>query len=114
MHQINKRIEDDLHEYNGNEHLISVGEMKNTMEMISDRKSDGEGTLWSNHVIHAPDSFTVHLSIMATTTMVHGYNIQNLLEGTLISLPKNIHADICDSDNYGGICLCSCLTKIFE
>ncbi len=46
--------------------------------------------------------------------MVHGYNPQNLLVGTLISLPKNIHADICDSDNYHGICLYSCTTKIIE
>ncbi len=114
MHQINKRIEDDLHEYNGNEHLIYVGEMKKTIGMISDKKSDGEEKLWSNHVIHAPNSFTVHLSFMATAMMVHGYNPQNLLEGTLISLPKNIHADICNSDNYHGICLCSCLTKIIE
>ncbi len=113
MHQINKRIEDDLHEYNGNEHFISVGEMKKAIGMISDKKSDGEGKL-SNLVIHAPDSFTVHLSLMATSMMVHGYNPQNIWVGTLISLPKNIHADICDSDNYHGICLCSCLTKIIE
>ncbi len=114
MHQINKRIDDDLHEYNGNEHLVSVGEIKKAIEMISDKKSDGEGKLWSNHVIHAPDSFTVHLSLVAKAMMVHGYNPQNVLEGTPISLPKNIHADICDSDNYHGICLCSCLTKIIE
>ncbi len=69
--------------------------MMKAIGMISDKKSDGEGKLWFNHVIHAPDSFTVHLSLMATAMMVHGYNPQNLLIGTLISLPKNIHADIC-------------------
>ncbi len=42
MHQINKRIEDYLHEYNGNEHLISVGEMKKAIGIISDKKSNGE------------------------------------------------------------------------
>ncbi len=63
MHQINKRIEDDLHECNGIEQLISVGEMKKAIGMISDKKSDGDGKLLSNHVIHAPGSFTVHLSL---------------------------------------------------
>ncbi len=114
MHQINKRLDDNLHEYNGNEHLIYVGEIKKAIRMISDKKSDVEGKLWSNHVIHAPDSFTIHLFLMATAMMLHGYNPQNLLEETQISLPKNIHADICDSDNYRGICLRSCLTKIIE
>ncbi len=88
--------------------------MTKAIGMISDKKSDGEGKLSSNHVIHAPDSFIIHLSLMATAMMVHGYNPQNLLEGILISLPKNIHADICDSDNYREICVCSCLTKIIE
>ncbi len=48
--------------------------MKKAIGMISDKKSDDEGKLWSNHVIHAPYSFTVHLSLMATTMMLHGYN----------------------------------------
>ncbi len=114
MHQINKKIVDDLQEYNVNKHIISVCEMKKAKGMISDKKSDGEGKLWSNHVIHAPDSFIVYLSVMATEMMVHGYNLQNLLVGILIAMPKNFHADICDSDNYRGICLCSCITKTIE
>ncbi len=46
--------------------------MKKAIGIISDKKSDGEGKLWSNHVIHAPDSFTIHLSLMVTAIM--GYN----------------------------------------
>ncbi len=66
MHQINKRIKEYLQEYNGNELLIYVGEMKKVIGMIRDKKLDSEGKLLSNHVIHAPDSFTVHLSLVAT------------------------------------------------
>ncbi len=104
MHQIYKRIVDDLQEYNGNEQLISAGKMKKAIGMLHDNRSDGEGQLWSSHVIHAPDRFIVHLSLMTTAMMVHGYNSQNLLVGSLIPLPKNTHADICDSDNFCGIC----------
>ncbi len=49
-----------------------------------------------------------------TGIIVHGYNPTYLLLVTLISLPKDKHGNMCDSDNYRGICLCSCITKLFE
>ncbi len=38
--------------------------------MLRDKKSDGEKEFWLNHVIHAPVSFNVHLSLMATSMMI--------------------------------------------
>ncbi len=49
-----------------------------------------------------------------TGVITHGYNPIYLLTGTYVSLPKDTHGNICDSDNYKGICLCSCITKVLE
>ncbi len=49
-----------------------------------------------------------------TGIIVHGYNPPDLLLGTLISLPKDKHANMCDYDNYRRICICSCITKLLE
>ncbi len=60
-------------------------------------------------MLYSPDVFNVHLSMLATAMTVHGYNAEDLLFGTMISLPKDHKANVCDSNNYRGICLCSCI-----
>ncbi len=52
--------------------------------------------------------------MLLTGVITHGYNPIYLLTRTLVSLPKDTCGNICDSDNYRGICLCSCITKVLE
>ncbi len=42
--------------------------------------------LWSNHVLYSSDVFNVHISMLATAITVHGYNAEDLLIGTIVSL----------------------------
>ncbi len=86
--------------------IISAGEMKKAIGMLCEK-------LWSNHVIQY-DSCAVRLSLMKTAMLLHGYHPEDFLVGTLISLPTNTHGDICDSENYHGIYLCSYITNIIE
>ncbi len=58
--------------------------------------------------------FNVHLSMLATAMTVHGYNTDDLLFGTMISLLKVHKTNICDSNNYRGIFLFSCINKLLE
>ena len=44
---------------------------------------------------------------------VHGFTPADMC-GTLVYLHKDRDVDLCDSDNYRGICLCSCITKVYE
>ncbi len=86
-------------------------EIKDARQRLKKDKYDGVAGLWSNHVLYSPDVFNVHLSMLATAMTVHGYNVDDLLIGTMISLPKDHKAD---SNNYRGICLCSCINKLLE
>ncbi len=45
--------------------------------------------------------------------ITHGHNPIYLLNRTLVSLPKDTHLWF-NSDNYRGICLCSCIAKLLE
>ena len=65
-------------------------------------------------LVYAPDTLAIHLSILSTSMMVHGYNAEQLLLGTITSLPKDLRGDICDSNNYRGICLSSSINKMLE
>ncbi len=82
--------------------------------MLQDDKSDGDGVLWSNHITYAPASLSVHLSMLLTGIIIHGYNPNDLLIRTIIPLSMDKHGNICSSDNCIGICLCSCITKLLE
>ena len=77
-------------------------------------KTDGSKGLWSNHIIYAPHVINVHLSVVLTSMASHGYVAEELLLGTIVSLPKDNHGDLCSSDNYRGICLCSAINKLLE
>ncbi len=54
--------------------------------------------------IHQP-ACCVHLSMLLTGIIIHVYNPDDLLMGTIISLPKDKHGNMCTSDNYRGIYL---------
>ncbi len=114
LNSIKQKINHALCRYNGSEYIITVEETKKAISKLSGEKSDGDRQLWSNHIIYAPDQLIVHLSVLMTGIIVHGYNPTDLLLGTLISLPKDKHGNMCDSDNYSGICLCSCIMKLLE
>ncbi len=38
--------------------------MKKVISKLHGEKSDGDGQLWSNHIIYAPDELSVHLSVL--------------------------------------------------
>ncbi len=52
--------------------------------------------------------------MLITAMTVNGYNAEDLLIGTMISLLKDYKAYICDSNKDRGICLCSCINKLLE
>ncbi len=84
---IKENIRIDLQIYHSNEHVITVNGMKEAILMLQDNKSDGDGVLWLNHISYAPASLSVHLSMLITGNIIHVYNPDDLLMGTIISLP---------------------------
>ncbi len=103
LKSIKQKISQAVCRYKGREHIITVEDMKKAISKLDGENSDGDRQLWSNHIIYAPDELSVHLSVLMTGTIVHGYNTIDLLLGTLISLPKDKHGKMFDSDNCRGM-----------
>ncbi len=114
LFSIKKKIKEELLLYKDSEHIITVYEVRKAISKLCEDKSDGDGELWSNHVIYAPESLSIHISMLLTGVITHSYNPIYLLTGTLVSLTKDTRGNICDSDNYRGICVCSCIIKVLE
>ena len=111
---INNYISEELENYSGKEHCVTVPEVQRAVEKLKIDKSDGQKGLIYNHIKLAPPLFNIHVSLMMTGMTVHGFTPDDMIKGTLVCLPKDICGDICDSDNYRGICLCSSICKIYE
>ena len=56
----------------------------------------------------------MHLGILLTAMMVHGYTPDHMLSATISSIPKDEKGDLSDSENYKGIALTSCLCKTVD
>ncbi len=90
MMRIKHSIQKDLLKDNNTEDVVTVSEVVGATSTLQKNKSDGEAGLWSNHITYAPHRYRVHMSMLLTGLIVHGFNPRDLLIGTLFPLPKDI------------------------
>ena len=93
---------------------VSLSVIDNVISRIKAEKSDGDAGLWSNLVIHAPAIWKSLLGELIGSMITHGHYAENILLSTILSLQKNAQKDACDSNNYRGIALTSCINKIVD
>ena len=93
---------------------ISVDDIVKTLSMLKKGKSDGLRGTDSDHLIQCSHRFKVYLSLMITSMSTHGFTPTGLLEAVITSIPKDLRGDLCSSDNYRGVSLCSALCKIVD
>jgi hypothetical protein len=65
-------------------------------------------------LIYAPDDVLVHLSLLFTSMIRHGFSPTPFIKSTIVPIPKNVRKSTNDSSNYRGIALNSPLCKLFE
>ena len=76
------------------------------------RKSDG--VLDTDHLINSCPELHIHLSLLYTAIIYHGFPISQLVQSTILPIPKNSRKSLSDSSNFRGIALNSPLGKLFE
>ena len=77
-------------------------------------KSDGSRGLMSEHIKFACDGFFVHVALLYTGMIVHGFVPDDLRLSTIVPIPKGKNTNPTDSGNYRGIALGSLLGKVFD
>ena len=108
--KVNKSVlSDPLDDY-----TLCLDVVNKAVSKLKTEKQDGDKGLWSNLVINAPISWKNMLKALIESMIIHDHYAQELLLSTLSSLPKNNFGDLCDSDNYRGIALTSCLNKVID
>ena len=77
-------------------------------------KDDGQYGFKSDYLINGTDKLFTVLSIMFNVMLTHGFNPDDLLRSTIISIPKDSRGSLCSSDNYRGISLSNSICKLVD
>ena len=81
---------------------------------LKPHKDDGKYGFKSDHLINGTNKLFTVLSIMFNAMLTHGFNPDDLLRSTIISIPKDSRGSLCSSDNYRGISLSNSICKLFD
>ena len=111
---IRSALDSSIHECKINDVTITTMEVKEAIGHLKERKSDGHKGLWSTLVTHSTEKWQQSLSHLVSAMMVHGHYASELLLSTVHFLPKDLNKNLCDSENYRGISLYSCINKVIE
>ena len=65
-------------------------------------------------MLNAGDDLFVHLAMLLTSSLCHGYAPDDMLLSCIIPIPKGKSCNISDSANYRGIALSSIVGKILD
>ena len=68
----------------------------------------------SDHLINGSNKLFIMLSIMVNAMLTHGFNPEDLLLSTIISIPKDNRGSMNSSDNYRGISLSNSICKLYD
>ena len=111
--QFNDMLHDDIYkQLDTRDHIISAKEVEQAGTYLKPNKPDGAYSLWSNHLIHGSPALYEHISTLLTSLYIHGISTSDLLEATIISIPKDAKGSMTKSSNYRGIALISALSKL--
>ena len=114
MDQISAYINNELKETCVVDHLITETEVAKAIDHLKSGKADGSKGLISDHLKYAPKRMHLLIAILLNTVTRHGHMPSELLLSTICSIPKDARGNICDMENYRGIALSSCLSKIHD
>ena len=101
---------------NVNNEYVSIDfyTVEQAIHKLKPRKGDGDKGFISNMLIHAPDLWVMLFCEVINCMIIHGHNPTELLNVTLSSINKDLNEDICDSSNFRGVALTSCIYKVID
>ncbi len=111
---IQKYIDKNVVDAHPKDYVITEEDVKDAVNLLKSGKSDGSKGVMSDHIKYAPPRLLTLISLLLTVAQKHGHMPEELIQSTLASIPKDKCGDICDSDNYRGIALSSCIAKIHD
>ena len=96
------------------QHTITVGDIDKGINGLHNNKRDGTCDMLSDHLINGTPNLNVHLSLLFTAMLRHGFSPSQFCMSKLIPIPKNKKKSINDSSNYRAIAMSNILGKLLD
>ena len=107
-------IINDIQNEGTNEVPIKVEDVTRLFQELEHQKEDGLSGAELDHFIYASHQFKMLVAVMLNSMFVHGHMPTILLKSVSCNIPKDLKGDLCHSDNYRVIALCSALCKAVD
>ena len=88
--------------------------MSNGLKGLKSGKRDCSADITTDHIINCSDKFKVHLALLFTIMLRHGFTPHQFLCSTMLPIPKNKKKSLNDSSNYRAIAVSNVLGKLFD
>ena len=93
---------------------ISAGVVRGILKDAKMGKSAGLDSLAAKHFVYSHSSVTVHLSLLFTGMLSHGYIPSSFMKTSIIPILKHRNGDTSDKNNYRPIAIVTAMSKLFE
>jgi hypothetical protein len=94
--------------------IITSSDVVKAVDRLKFKKDDGNKGLSSDHIKWSSTDLFVHLALLLTGMLIHGFVPDDFLVSTIIPIPKGKNTNVTDSANYRGIALSSVMGKIID
>ena len=115
MNKISDNVEIQLHNDGfTSDCVVTALDVKNALSRVKCDKGDVDDRLSSNHLIYACDDLFVHIALLLTSLITHGFTPDIFLRSKIRPIPKGHNQNLSDSTNYRGIAISSIFGKVID
>jgi len=93
---------------------VKIEDVLSAISKLKTDKCDGNFVLYSNHFLNGCNELALHIYLLFSAMLVHGYAAGDMSSCTLIPIPKGKNAYVTGSGNYRVIALSSVFGKVFD
>ena len=103
-----------MQESNNIAYSVGTEQVFNAIRKLKNDKRDGLQDFYSNHITNASGRMHILLTLLINSMVIHGHWPPELLNSTILSIPKDNRGSLSNSENYRGIALSNCICKIID
>ena len=103
-----------MHDNVEDDNSVNFDIIQRCIKKLKPHKDDGNYGFKSDNLINGSNKLFIMLSILFNAMLTHGFNPEDLLLYSIISIPKDNRGSMNSSDNYRDISLSNSICELYD